>query len=192
MRNDDITSEYYDALPNKKVRQPKYIILFSGVVGSGKTTIARAIERDLQAVRVSNDEIRSHITASYPAIGPAQREELKLKIGGKVLERLARETSGIIVVDASCDRGYDTYRRWAKKHGYRIILLRMDVPRDVIELRIRERGDQGHRRVESSLAHLDTWWRQWEVFGKEHTPDIVITPETPTAKIIETIRNLAT
>ncbi|HSX30262.1 MAG TPA: AAA family ATPase [Candidatus Saccharimonadales bacterium] len=192
MQDDDIANEYYNALSNKDVHQSKCVVLFSGVVASGKSTIARAIEQSLQAVRVSNDEIRSRITAANPAIEPAQREQLKLKIGNEVLERLANETSGLIAVDASCDRGYDDYRAWAEKRGYRIVLLRMDMSRDVIEQRIRERGNQGHRSVEGSLAHLDTWWQQWEAFGREHTADMIITPETPIAKVIETVKNLAT
>ncbi|HET8670778.1 MAG TPA: ATP-binding protein [Candidatus Saccharimonadales bacterium] len=185
-----LTNEYYDSLPNKEVRQAKRIVLFSGVVGSGKSTIARAIEQELKAVRVSNDEIRERITASNPEIESAQREKLKLKIGNDVLERLANETSGLIVVDASCDRGYDDYRAWAEKHGYRIILLRIDVPRDVIEQRIRERGNRGHRSIEGSLAHLNTWWWQWEAFGREHTPDMLITPDTPVEDIIRAVESL--
>jgi predicted kinase len=189
MPNSDIANDYYNALPNKEAKQPRCVVLFSGVVGSGKTTIARAIEQNLQAVRVSNDEIRERITTANPAIEPARREELKLKIANEVMERLANETSGLIVIDASCDRGYDDYHQaWLEKHGYRIILLRMDVPRDVIERRIRERGDQGHRSVEGSLAHLDTWWRQWEIFGKKHAPDMVITPGTPIKEVIETVK----
>ena len=192
MRDYDIANEYYNSLFNQEARQPKYVVLFSGVVGSGKSTIARTIEQSLQAVRVSNDEIRGRITAANPAIEPAQRERLKLKIGNEVLERLANETSGIIVVDASCDRVYDDYHAWAEKHGYHIILLRVAVPRDVIKQRIRERGDQGHISVEDSLAHLDTWWQQWGAFGRKHTPDMVITPDTPIEEVIETIKNLAT
>lgn len=187
-----LANEYYDSLPNKEVGQPKYVVLFSGVVGSGKSTIARAIEQNLQAVRVSNDEIREHITAVNPTIEPTLRERLKLKIGNEVLERLANETTGLIIIDASCDRGYDDYRAWAEKHGYRIILLRIDVPRDVIEQRIRERGNQGHRSTQGSLAHMDTWWRQWEAFGREHTPDMIVTTDTPIAEVIETVKKLAT
>ncbi len=107
----NISNAYYAQLANKDVRQPKRIVLSSEVPGSGKSTIAQAIERNLHAVRVSNDEIRDRITAAAPTIQPAMREKTKFKIGTEVMARLARETSGLIVVDASCDRGFDEYNR---------------------------------------------------------------------------------
>src|SRR5665647_208781 len=116
----DITDAYYGALPNKEVRQPKRVVLFSGVAGSGKSTIARAIEKELRAIRLSNDEIRDRIVAMCPDITPEEREQMKFEIGTDVLERLAKRTNGLIAIDASCDRGYDHYQLWAAMHGYSI------------------------------------------------------------------------
>lgn len=183
----DLADTYYASLPNKNVNQPKRVVLFSGVAGSGKSTVARAIEKELHAVRVSNDEIRDSIVAAYPMIGVEDREQAKFDIGTEVLKRLANKTSGLIVIDASCDRGYDHYRSWATKHGYAIVLLRMDVPRAVIEQRLHERGNQGHREVARSLGKLNTWWKQWEMFGEEHTPDLIITPDTPTREVLTVV-----
>lgn len=169
------------------MRQPKRVILFSGVPGSGKSTIARAIERDLQAVRVSNDEIRDCIVAAAPTIQPVMRERNKFEIGTEVMARLARETSGLIVVDASCDRGFDEYNGWAKRNGYHVMLLRMEVPRDVIEQRMRKGDAQKHRNASRSLDLLDTWWEQWETFGRRHTPDLIIRPETSIEEVLRTV-----
>ena len=183
----DLADSYYASLPNKNVRQPKRVVLFSGVAGSGKSTVARTIEKELHAVRVSNDDIRDRIVATYPTIGVEDREQAKFDMGTEILERLASKTSGLIVIDASCDRGYDHYRSWATKHGYAIVLLRMDIPRTLIEQRLHKRGDQGHRGVARSLGMLDTWWRQWELFGKEHTPDLIISPETPIEEVLRVV-----
>lgn len=187
---EDIANTYYAALTNKEVRQPRYIVLFSGVVGSGKSTIARAIEHNLRAVRVSNDEIRDRIVVAVPMIQPEIREEVKLKIGKAIMSRLSQETSGLIVVDASCDRGFNEYYESAKRNGYRVILLRLEIPRDVIERRIRERGDLGYRDVARSLNMLDTWWRQWEAFGKTHKPDMIITQETDIQDVFKLVKGI--
>jgi predicted kinase len=188
----DITDAYYDALPNKEVRQPKRIVLFSGVAGSGKSTIARAIEKELHAVRLSNDEVRDCIVAACPTVAPKEREQAKFDVGTNILERLAERTSGLLVIDASCDRGYDHYKMWATKHGYSVVLLRMDIPRTAIEQRLHDRGIQGYRDTARSLAMLDTWWQQWEAFGSEHTPDLVVTPETPIEKVLKVVTNSST
>lgn len=189
---EDIANSYYAELGNRKVRQPRYIVLFSGVVGSGKSTIARAIEYKLHAVRVSNDEIRDRIMATAPTIQAKIREEAKFKVGKAVMSRLAQETSGLIVVDASCDRGFDEYYGSAKRNGYRVILLRLEIPRDVIERRIRERGDLGYRDVTRSLTMLDTWWQQWETFGKMHKPDMAITQETDIKDVLKLVKGITT
>lgn len=183
----NISNAYYAQLANKDVRQPKRVVLFSGVPGSGKSTIAQAIERNLHAVRVSNDEIRGRITAAIPTIQSDAREKIKFEVATKVIVRLAQETNGLIVVDASCDRGFDEYNRWAQRNGYRVVLLRMEVPRSAIEQRIRERGDQGHYSASRSLDMLDTWWRQWEVFGKEHTPDLIVRSDTPVGDVLKAV-----
>jgi len=183
-----VADEYYASVSNKdRVQQPKRVVLFSGVVGSGKSTVARAIEQRLHAIRLSNDDVRDLITAADPAIDLAKREEIKLTVVTELLERVAHEPNGLVIIDNSCDRGFDYYKKWADTYGYRIILLRMDVPRPIVERQIRERGTYGYRDVDASLAMLDTWWQQWQDFGKNHTPDVVITPFTPLEKVFATI-----
>lgn len=184
------SNTYYTHLANKAVRQPKRVVLFSGVPGSGKSTIARAIEQNLHAVRISNDEIRDRIMVAAPTIQPDVREKIKFKVGTEVMARLARETSGLIVVDASCDRGFDEYNGWAESNAYRVVLLRMEVPRNIIEQRIQKRDDQWHRNESYSLDKLETWWQQWEIFGKEHTPDLIIRPNTPVEEVLNVVSKL--
>jgi predicted kinase len=188
-----LTKDYFDALTNKTQQRPKYIILFSGVPGSGKSHIAKAIAKDLKAIRISNDDIRDWIVAVQPNIDPAKREKFKLQIATKLLDHLKSAHNGLVVFDVSCDRpgGYEFYANWAERHGYKVLLLRIDVPRELIEQRIRARGNEGYRTVDRSLALLDTWWGQWEAFGKRLSPDMTITPDTKLDAIIEKIRQIA-
>ncbi len=187
----DIADAYYAILQNKRVHHPKCLVLFSGVPGSGKSTIACAIEKELRAIRLSNDEVRDRILMADPVVGIENREHAKLVIATELFERVAREPNGLVVVDASCDRGYDYYRSWGNKHGYRIILLRMDTPRNTVEQRLRARNNQESRNIISSPAALDTWWSQWKAFGIEHTPDLTITPDTSTEEVLQTVRGLS-
>lgn len=187
------TNEYYASLPNTDNQRPKCVVLFSGVPGSGKSGVARAIEEQLGAVRISNDDIRDRVVAADPAIEPKERERIKLQVATQLLRHLETSSNGLIVFDVSCDRpgGYDFYHSWAQRHGYSTVLLRMDIPRDVIEQRIRGRGDVGYRNVNEALAGLDAWWQQWEVFGKACRPDLVITPETSIENVFEVIKQKA-
>lgn len=184
-----IAQKYYASLPHRSLYRQKCIVLFSGVPGSGKSYVARAIEQDLGAMRISNDDIRELIMAEIPGIEFAKREELKLQVVANLLEPLAASPNGLVVFDSSCDRpnGYEFFQDWVDKNGYRIILLRMDIPRAVVEERIRQRGDSGYRKADRFLFHLDTWWKQWEDFGKRHTPDMVVTLDTPIEDVIKLV-----
>ena len=178
-----ITDEYYAAVPHKNARGPKVMILFSGVPGSGKSTVARVLEREFRAVRLSNDEVRSRIWAVAPHAPLKEREAAKLRIATDVLTRVLQAGNGMAIIDTSCDRGYDYYQEFAAKYGYRIVLLRLRVPYSEIKARLAARGDV-------SVAHLPGWWRQWQTFGRTHTPNLIITPLTPQSHIIHALQQI--
>ncbi len=181
-----LAKKYYASLPNRNLRCQKCIVLFSGVPGSGKSHIARSIERERGAIRISNDDIRDLIVAENPNITIAERERIKLDVATALLRLLETSPNGLVVFDASCDRpgGYEFYRDWADQHGYRVVLLRMDVPRATIEQRIHQRGDTGYRKAGQSLANLDVWWKEWEAFCKRQKPDLIVTSDTPVGRVL--------
>lgn len=183
----EVADSYYDVLANRNTVNPRYLVLFSGVPGSGKSTIARAITDELRGVLVSNDDIRDLIVRIAPTT-TATREKVKLDVVTALLERLPTIPNGLVVNDASVDRGYDYYADWAQKYGYRIIVFRMDMPRSVIEQRIQGRGDTGYRNASDSLANLDNWWEQWEEFGKTCKPTMTITENTSIDDVLEVVR----
>src|SRR5579862_7793134 len=83
-----IVNGYFESLPNKNVAHSRYLVLFSGMVASGKTTIAKLLEHELFAVRVSNDEIRKRIVAVDSQISLEAREDAKLAAATELFERL--------------------------------------------------------------------------------------------------------
>jgi tRNA uridine 5-carbamoylmethylation protein Kti12 len=183
-----VASMYYKALPNKYVSHPKRLILFSGVPGSGKSTIALAIEKRFSAIRISNDEIRNEIKKLNPMLNSEIREGMKLETVTELLKLLSNVPNGLIVNDASCDRGYDYYEEWSLSNKYRIVVIRLDIPRDIVEKRIRERGSVGNLGVTGSLANIDNWWQQWENFGETHKAALTITKDTPIEEVLKVVK----
>ena len=185
----EVADSYYDVLTNRNTAHPRHLVLFSGIPGSGKSTVARTITGELKGVLVSNDDIRDLIVRVAPTITTSTREKMKMGVVTALLERLATIPNGLVVNDASVDRGYDYYANWAQKYGYSIILFRMDVPRSVIERRIDSRGDTGYRNASDSLANLNNWWTQWEEFGKTCKPTMTITKNTSIDDALEVVRH---
>lgn len=185
-----IASGYYAALPHKTTANPKSLILFSGVPGAGKTTIATAIQARFSALRISNDEIRDRILAAQPSITGARREHIKFLAGETLLTTLAQAPNGLIVADISCDRSANYYGPWAKKHGYQTLVLRLDIPRAIIEQRLHARGGNGYRVAADLLASLDAFWQDWELFGQQNTIDFTITPNTPLNQVLAYVQKV--
>ncbi|HEU4966104.1 MAG TPA: HAD-IA family hydrolase [Candidatus Saccharimonadales bacterium] len=176
-----IANDYYASLSHKDVRQPRCLVIFSGVPGSGKTTVACALEERLGVVCLSNDEVRRRIVAADPDIRREDQEHAKFIISNKVLDKLAEETQNVIVLDASCDRGYDEYATWAEKHEYRIVLVRLEIPREVIVRRLEKRlaeNDEPVIKRSGWFEKIGLWWQQWEAFGEEHKADVTIDDKT--------------
>ena len=184
-----LTKKYFASLSNRDLPRQRCVILFSGVPGSGKSHIARSIEQERGAIRISNDDIRDLIVAENPTVTIAERERIKFGVATALLSLLETSPNGLIVFDVSCDRpgGYEFYDDWARPQGYRVVLLRMDVPRATLERRIYQRGDTGYRKATQSLAGLDGWWKEWEAFGKRQRPDLIITPDTPIGLVLDVV-----
>ena len=186
----EVVRDYLAALPHVNIPHAKCLILFSGVPGSGKSTVAITLEKELSGIRISNDQIRDRISARDPVIAPKVREDVKLAVVTELLKQLATMPNGLVIVDASCDRGYDYYASWAQEHGYRIYILRMVIPRETIEQRIKQRGNEGYRVVVDELASLDGWRKQWEAFGTKHKADLLVTENTTLAAVLRSVTDM--
>lgn len=180
-----LAHQYAVNLAWKDTPNPKALVLFSGVVASGKTSIARELERQLRGIRISNDDLRQQIMELKPVPSRDRREDLLMECM-RVVSQLALDwPNGLIIIDASCDRKYEFYQRWAQNHDYEIIVLRMDIPRAEIERRLEARSALNHQHASVLLPHLDLWWQQYEDFAKNHKIDMVINQHTSTEEIVK-------
>jgi predicted kinase len=73
-----------------------------------------------------------------------------------------------VVIDASLDRSWPLFFEHTREHGARPVIIRLNVPREVIEKRIAERpeGDVG------KVANLDDFFWQFENSKRKVKADI--------------------
>ena len=57
-----INKRFFPKLKNTNTNNLPFIIAFSGVPGSGKTTISKILEKKYKGVRIDNDELRDIIS----------------------------------------------------------------------------------------------------------------------------------
>jgi len=135
--------------------------LICGLPGSGKTTFARRLERDLSALRLAPDEWMARI------IGDGYDEAKRAAVEAVQWEIAARALS--LGVDVILENGFwsrrerDDFRARAAALGAETRLHFLDVPRDELLRRLALRNATAPPdtfRVDA--AQLDSWSRWFE------------------------------
>ncbi len=135
--------------------------LICGLPGSGKTTLARRLERDLPALRLAPDEWMARI------VGDGYDEPKRASVEAVQWEIAARALS--LGVDVILENGFwsrserDDYRARAAALGAVTRLHFLDVPRDELLRRLALRNAAAPPDTfRINEAQLDLWSRSFE------------------------------
>lgn len=168
-RYEDVFQKHLQILKHLDVANPRLLIMFSGTPGMGKTTVAKELEDELQAIRLSTDEARFFLQASG----------LNTTLADAYLDWCLQKVTEIssnhlIILDRSVDRTYPGYLKFAKSYGYDTFLVRMQVPRPIVEERIRKRGREDTAAI---LQGADRSWYDYELFNNQYVANYVFVNE---------------
>jgi predicted kinase len=112
----------------KSVRQ--FFLCPIGLVGAGKTTVLKPLAEQLQAVRVSTDEIRKILKDK------GYNYDFAREIAQKIIEDFAKGGYSV-AIDADCVNKKDDIEKLAKKVGAKIIWLHINPPEEFIINKLR-------------------------------------------------------
>ncbi len=159
-------------LKNLDVPHKKLMIFFSGIPGSGKTYISKVIEKRYKAVRIRTDSIRKIIWK----LGIREENKKEFLLDKYCLWLLSNWSfaNKFIILDKGIDRDYDKISNLAKDNKYEIFLIRLKVPKNVLDKRIFKKKNKRDPHFDSEIGR---WTNEWEHFGKRIKPDIVIENE---------------
>lgn len=123
------------------------IVVICGLPFAGKTTLAEAIARRLDAEVVSLDEINArrglHGGEGVPDHEWGRSHETAL---AEIAERMRGGAARIVVDDTSCFRFLrDDYRAAAARHGYRCAVVVVETPLEEIRRRMDANATSGRR-----------------------------------------------
>ena len=129
------------------------LIIVCGLPGSGKTTRAKELERELRAIRFSPDEWMPHLGSElWDSVARGHIEEFQWKLAQNLL------TLGHTVVIEWGTWGRserDTLREGARALGAAVELDFLEAPMDVLLDRIRQRNSESPPITSDDLAKWD-------------------------------------
>lgn len=172
-----LVDECIGSLKNVDVRNPKLVVVFSGPPSSGKSTTAKQIEQKFKGVRIENDFVLRLLAKRFPSQTHEWRNSTKNIAMNKVWERIPYEvTNGLLIGDFSIDRSYQTMLDFSKKHGYKVLLIAMDIDSDTHRTWTIAGGDREFASLESYLNSMEKFRHDQALFLKKYTPDMSLKP----------------
>ncbi len=170
-----INSYLFPELKNKNISHPQFIITFSGVPGTGKTSIAKKLEERYRAVRINNDYIRQIITSQNLASSEENAEQLLQEYGFHLLPHLPLPNKRT-VLDKSIDRRYRWFLDTCRNYGFKYFLIRLDISSADRALRMLGKRELITDREKNSMRR---WIREYQDCVKNLEADIVLDAENP-------------
>lgn len=139
------------------------VFLICGLPGSGKTTLARQLERERPALRLAEDQWMTRLFASSDGNDDEQRERIK-RVQWEIAERVLLLGNDVVLDWGFWSRAErDVYRSLAAALKVQVELRFLDVPRDELWRRITARNAAlPPDTFTIDEAELDLWWSVFE------------------------------
>lgn len=177
-----IANQYFDSRPNKDQVHPKITVLFLACSGAGKTTITQKIVEELGATYLRNDDARLLLEKYGCDISPK-------RVINDTWQRIKLESKNqFVVFDSSMSSYYmheDSYYNVARREGYRIFIIAVDVPKN--ELMRRIKGRQRHD-TQEVLSLLPMQLEAQKKATEELHPNFTVTLGTDYQEVVEAMR----
>jgi len=151
----------------------KILICFSGIPGSGKTTIAKVIEKRYRMVRINSHRIGKIIRElQLEGIVDKDIDIPKMQIGyclWLLKQRPFRSTE--IIFDMGIDRKHKEILSMAKLHGFDLVVIRVITSMKTIRKRIKNRNKEDS---DVYFKELKRWEKEFKEFANKNKADITL------------------
>ncbi len=175
-----IYKEHKKQLKNLNVQNKKLIICFVGIPCSGKTYIAKKIEKKYNAVRINSDDIRKIIDKNITK----KEEDGEIILGEHILNLLKNPvfTNKLIILDRGIERNYEDILKISKSKRWNMFIIKMVVPKNLIIKRIEIKDRE---RLEKHPEDIKRWFKEYKIFNKNIKADFVFKNDSDLERLFE-------
>ncbi len=148
--------------------------------------MAKEIADKVNGIYLDKDYARTLVYENEKIDSVQQPEDILDEYMPTVFEKLTQVKNGLIILDASVDRKFDEYKKWADENGYKVFVISVEVDRDIAEEAIRKERDG--KTAEWFISQYDRWYGDHEKFLISHQPDFTIQDLAEKDKVIESLK----
>jgi len=173
-----IYRKHASKLKNLNKVNKKLLICFLGIPCSGKTALAKKIERKYKAVRISNDDLRKIIN-QYITKKEAKREAILKEY---VLDLLKNPpfTNKLVILDSGIERKYKDILKISKSKKWKMFIIRMLIPKSSIIKRIKIKD---RKRFENHPEDIKRWFKEYKEFNRKYKSDFIFKDDSNLKKL---------
>ena len=175
----------------KHTEQPhkKIILAFSGIPCTGKTHIAKLIEEKYKGVRINSDDLRKIIRKlgkkKKILLDEVYKEEILKKYLYGLIENYPFKNK-LVILDSGIDRKYEEVNSRAKKHGFELLVIRVEGNKSIAEKGIVKKLGKPDKNF---VNNIDRWVKEYEEFGKTKKYDFLVKNDQETGLETEDLFN---
>jgi len=172
-----ILTKHIKSIRNLNIKNPKLIIAFSGIPGSGKTYISERIENHYKAIRINTDKIRNIIKILFN--NTYSKEQINIitdKYMIFLFNKLNKNINKTIILDCSIDRRYAQIKKFVLFNKYNIFIICMEITKRLAIKRIKIRN---YPNSKPYLEKLNKWIEDQKRFLHRNKVDIIINFSQP-------------
>jgi len=129
------------------------VITFSATPWSGKTTLAKIIEKEQQAIRINNDDIRSII--DQVGVSKEKKQETLIKYLWRMWSELEKQQNQLLIFDSSIDRQYYHVLPLLQKKRLSLLVIRLEVKKNICQERINKREAEKSKNMGKDKENIE-------------------------------------
>lgn len=170
-----ISEEFIPQLRNTNSENKPFVIGFSGIPGSGKTSLSEKLEERYKATIICSRKIRNSINKLNLTNSPKETEDLLQDYTFNLLANFPFKNK-LIILDKSLDRQYKRFFEVCNSNNLEYSIIRIDIPVEEAIQRIlnREEIDENDLR-----SRMKKWVADYGDFGKNAKYDLLLDGKNP-------------